>query len=155
MFRLFLRAEYHPAFQHIGAARKLCAERGQRTLFNFLGPLLNPARPSAQLVGCPARNSAKQWPRAAIPRRAPWHGGVRQAQTPRPAHLDELSTLAKTRWRSFIRPTGSTVHAPAGEFSGSTRHVVDLAAAIAWPTLKSSGRILARDEPARSATRSC
>jgi hypothetical protein len=27
------------------------AERGQRTIFNFLGPLLNPARPNAQLVG--------------------------------------------------------------------------------------------------------
>jgi len=28
-------------------------ERGQRTIFNFLGPLLNPARPSAMLVGVP------------------------------------------------------------------------------------------------------
>ena len=44
---------YHPAFKHIAPARKLCAERGQRTLFNFLGPLLNPARPTAQLIGVP------------------------------------------------------------------------------------------------------
>ena len=44
---------YHPAFKHIAPARKLCAEAGQRTLFNFLGPLLNPARPSAQLIGVP------------------------------------------------------------------------------------------------------
>src|SRR5215469_12328535 len=52
-FAFFFAPSYHPAFKHISAARKLCAERGQRTIFNFLGPLLNPALPSAQLVGVP------------------------------------------------------------------------------------------------------
>ncbi|MCI0536696.1 MAG: anthranilate phosphoribosyltransferase [Verrucomicrobiales bacterium] len=52
-FAFFFAPRYHPAFKHIGPARKLCAERGQRTIFNFLGPLLNPARPTAQLVGVP------------------------------------------------------------------------------------------------------
>jgi anthranilate phosphoribosyltransferase len=52
-FAFFFAPKYHPAFKHIGPARKLCAERGQRTIFNFLGPLLNPARPTAQLVGVP------------------------------------------------------------------------------------------------------
>jgi anthranilate phosphoribosyltransferase len=52
-FAFFFAPNYHPAFKHIGLARKLCADRGQRTIFNFLGPLLNPARPSAQLVGVP------------------------------------------------------------------------------------------------------
>jgi len=52
-FAFFFAPNYHPAFKHIAAARKLCAERGQRTIFNFLGPLLNPARPSAQLIGVP------------------------------------------------------------------------------------------------------
>jgi anthranilate phosphoribosyltransferase len=50
-FAFFFAPQYHPAFRHIGPARKLCAERGQRTIFNFLGPVLNPARPSAQLIG--------------------------------------------------------------------------------------------------------
>ncbi len=50
-FAFFFAPHYHPAFKHIAAARKLCAERGRRTIFNFLGPLLNPARPDAQLVG--------------------------------------------------------------------------------------------------------
>jgi anthranilate phosphoribosyltransferase len=50
-FAFFFAPAYHPAFKHIALARKLCAERGQRTIFNFLGPLLNPARPSAMLVG--------------------------------------------------------------------------------------------------------
>jgi anthranilate phosphoribosyltransferase len=52
-FAFFFAPKYHPAFKHIGPARKLCAERGQRTIFNFLGPLLNPARPTAQLIGVP------------------------------------------------------------------------------------------------------
>ena len=50
-FAFFFAPNYHPAFKHIGPARKLCAERSQPTIFNFLGPLLNPARPGAQLVG--------------------------------------------------------------------------------------------------------
>src|SRR5258705_11187457 len=52
-FAFFFAPNYHPAFKHIGPARKVCAARGQRTIFNFLGPLLNPARPTAQLVGVP------------------------------------------------------------------------------------------------------
>ena len=52
-FAFFFAPHYHPAFKHLAPARKLCAERGQRTIFNFLGPLLNPARPSAQLIGVP------------------------------------------------------------------------------------------------------
>jgi anthranilate phosphoribosyltransferase len=52
-FAFFFAQKYHPAFRHIGPARKLCAEKGQRTIFNFLGPLLNPARPSAQMIGVP------------------------------------------------------------------------------------------------------
>ena len=52
-FVFLFAPNYHPAFKHIAPARKLCAERGQRTIFNFLGPLLNPAKPTAMLVGVP------------------------------------------------------------------------------------------------------
>ncbi|RME94121.1 MAG: anthranilate phosphoribosyltransferase, partial [Verrucomicrobia bacterium] len=52
-FVFLFAPRYHPAFKHIAPARKLCAQRGRRTLFNFLGPLLNPARPTAQLMGVP------------------------------------------------------------------------------------------------------
>ncbi len=52
-FAFFFAPHYHPAFKHIGPARKLAAEKGRRTIFNFLGPLLNPARPTAMLVGVP------------------------------------------------------------------------------------------------------
>jgi len=39
---------YHPSFAHIAPVRR---ELGVRTLFNLMGPLLNPARPSHQLLG--------------------------------------------------------------------------------------------------------
>jgi anthranilate phosphoribosyltransferase len=39
---------YHPAMEHAAAARK---EIGIPTVLDFLGPLTNPARPAAQLVG--------------------------------------------------------------------------------------------------------
>jgi len=39
---------YHPAFKHIAPVRR---GMGIRTLFNFMGPLLNPARPTHQLLG--------------------------------------------------------------------------------------------------------
>jgi anthranilate synthase/phosphoribosyltransferase len=39
---------YHPAFKNIGGPRK---ELGFRTVFNMMGPLLNPARAKSQVVG--------------------------------------------------------------------------------------------------------
>jgi anthranilate phosphoribosyltransferase len=43
---------YHQSLRHAGAARR---ELGVQTAFNFLGPLANPARPTAQAIGCANR----------------------------------------------------------------------------------------------------
>jgi anthranilate phosphoribosyltransferase len=40
---------FHPGMRHAAAPRR---ELGIPTVFNFLGPLTNPARPDAQAVGC-------------------------------------------------------------------------------------------------------
>jgi len=42
---------WHPAFKRIGPVRKLLAARGERSVFNILGPLLNPGRPAHILLG--------------------------------------------------------------------------------------------------------
>ena len=47
-FVFLFAPHYHPAFAHIAPVRR---ELGVRTLFNLMGPLLNPARPSHQLLG--------------------------------------------------------------------------------------------------------
>ena len=41
---------FHSSMRHVGPAR---GQLGVPTVFNFLGPLTNPARPAAQAVGCP------------------------------------------------------------------------------------------------------
>jgi len=41
-------AAFHPGFRHAGAVR---AQLGVPTVFNYLGPLCNPARPEASAVG--------------------------------------------------------------------------------------------------------
>ncbi len=50
-FVFFFAPAYHPAFKHIAPARKALAAMGQRTIFNFLGPLVNPGRPARILLG--------------------------------------------------------------------------------------------------------
>jgi len=42
---------YHPAFRAVAPVRQFLASQGQTSIFNMLGPLLNPARPSFQLAG--------------------------------------------------------------------------------------------------------
>ena len=44
----FFAQKYHTSMKYVGAIRK---ELGFRTVFNILGPLTNPARPSIQLLG--------------------------------------------------------------------------------------------------------
>src|SRR3954463_1525770 len=43
--------DYHPTFRALASMREHLARKNQRTIFNLLGPLLNPARPSRQFVG--------------------------------------------------------------------------------------------------------
>src|SRR4051812_18220442 len=50
-FVFFFAPSYHPAFKNIAPVRKALAARGQRTVFNILGPLINPGRPAHVLLG--------------------------------------------------------------------------------------------------------
>lgn len=47
-FAFFFAPLYHPSFRHAGGVRR---ELGIRTIFNFLGPLLNPAGARRQAIG--------------------------------------------------------------------------------------------------------
>lgn len=53
---------YHAATKHIAMVRK---ELGVRTVFNFLGPLANPAGVTRQLIGVPNKEIAKKLAKAA------------------------------------------------------------------------------------------
>lgn len=89
----FLFAQrYHPAFKAVGPVRKVLGEEGTPTIFNAIGPLLNPAIPSHQLAGV---FSEKLLPVYAevfrlLGRKRAWvaHGA---------GGLDEVSTLGPTK----------------------------------------------------------
>jgi anthranilate phosphoribosyltransferase len=50
-FCFLFAPNFHPAFKEIGPVRKALAAEGQRTIFNILGPLINPAKPAYELLG--------------------------------------------------------------------------------------------------------
>lgn len=50
-FVFFFAPAYHPTFKNIGPVRKALAAKGQRSVFNILGPLTNPGRPAHVLLG--------------------------------------------------------------------------------------------------------
>jgi len=110
-FAFFFAPKYHPAFREIAPARKLCAERGQRTIFNFLGPLLNPVRPAAQFIGVPQPELCQPIGQVlqllgarrgmVVSGEVPFSGAV--------AHLDELSTLGDNCIAEFYQERGFSV----------------------------------------------
>jgi anthranilate phosphoribosyltransferase len=105
-FAFFFAPSYHPAFKHISAARKLCAQRGRRTIFNFLGPLLNPARPSAQLIGVSRPELCETLARV-LQSLGIRRGMVVSGQVGS-AWLDELSTLGENTIAEFYQDRGFT-----------------------------------------------
>lgn len=109
-FAFFFAPNFHPAFKHIAPARKLCAELGQRTIFNFLGPLLNPVHPSAMLVGVPRPDLCPPLARVLQSlgvRRGMVVTGKIGNRTPATGNsLDELSTLGENFVAEFYHEHG-------------------------------------------------
>lgn len=112
-FAFFFAPKYHPAFKEIAPARRICAERGQRTIFNFLGPLLNPARPSAQLIGVPGPELCEPMARvlqALGARRGMVVSGEVTIEAPGAKHriawLDEFSASGESRIAEFYQERG-------------------------------------------------
>ncbi|MDX1679285.1 MAG: anthranilate phosphoribosyltransferase [Akkermansiaceae bacterium] len=87
---------YHPAFKAVVPVRKALAEKGIRTIFNLMGPLLNPVRPQCQLVGvfgrefCPTFADILQ----RLGRESAWavHGSTADGGV-----VDEVSLMGPTR----------------------------------------------------------
>lgn len=103
-FAFLFAPNFHPAFKNIAPARKLCAARGQRTIFNILGPLLNPAQPSAMLVGVPRPELCEPMARA-LQSLGVRRGMVVCGQVDS-KNLDELSSLGTTHIAEFYQGCG-------------------------------------------------
>jgi anthranilate phosphoribosyltransferase len=101
-FVFFFAPGYHPAFKHIAPVRKALASRGQRSVFNILGPLINPGRPAHVLLGV---YSAALVPKLATALDSLGTGaglaahGIIDAQR----GIDELTTATANRVQGFGR----------------------------------------------------
>ncbi len=50
-FTFLFAPNFHPAFAHVAPVRKALGAQGKHTIFNILGPLINPARTPYQVMG--------------------------------------------------------------------------------------------------------
>jgi anthranilate phosphoribosyltransferase len=98
-FAFFFAPKFHPSFKNISQARKICANKGIRTIFNFLGPLLNPAKPSHQLVGVP--NPSLCEPIAYVLKNLELKSGMVVCGQPGNGFLDELSVIGQNTCAIF------------------------------------------------------
>ncbi len=93
-FAFFFAPRYHPAFRNIAPARALCAQQGRRTVFNILGPLLNPAHPRAQIIGVPGSELCE--PMARVLRHLGIDRGLVVCGQAGDGWMDEVSILGPT-----------------------------------------------------------
>lgn len=87
---------YHPAFKAVVGVRKMLAARGVRTIFNLIGPLLNPAKPQCQLVGVFSRDLCPVFAEILerLGRESAW---VVNGATADGRSVDEVSLMGSTR----------------------------------------------------------
>jgi anthranilate phosphoribosyltransferase len=86
---------YHPAFRVVAPIRRKLAEQGMATVFNLLGPLLNPVQPETQLIGVYSPIILEKYGVALreLGRKRAWvvHGQVASG-----TGMDEVSLLGET-----------------------------------------------------------
>ena len=99
-FCFFFAPAFHPAFKEIIPVRKEMAAEGKRSIFNILGPLINPDRPARQLLGVFQPGWVK--PLAEALDRLGLTGGFAVcSQLPHGGHMDELTTVGPNRMAGF------------------------------------------------------
>ena len=150
-FAFFFAPNFHPAFKHIAPARKLCAGRGQRTIFNFLGPLLNPAHPSAILVGVPRAELCEPLARVlqslGVGRAMVVAGKIGHQQSEAGNFLDELSTLGENTVAEFYHERGFATSVLSPEaFPLQPATLADLLGGDKFQNAEITRRILRGDE---------
>lgn len=99
-FVFFFAPAYHPTFKHIAPVRKALAARGQRSVFNILGPLINPGRPAHVLLGTFSAASVPKLA-SALETLGTKGGLAAHGIIDRERGIDELTTATTNRVRGF------------------------------------------------------
>ena len=95
-FTFFFAPEFHPAFKAVSPARKILAAEGKKTIFNLLGPLVNPGRPAHVMIGVYAERLVEPVA-AALDALGVRRGLVVHGTAPGGVVLDELSVCGRCR----------------------------------------------------------
>gem|GEM_PF-33405 len=115
----FFAPAYHPAFKSIGPVRKSLATQGRRTVFNILGPLINPGRPAHVLLGVFAESAVPTL--AGAFQALGTHAGVAVHGILGPGRgIDELTTATVNRVRGFGRLSALDATWHAADFGFET-----------------------------------
>jgi len=97
-FAFLFAPAYHKIFKTLQPLRQYLAQKGLRTVFNIIGPLINPARPNIQVVGVYAPDLTERMGEAlknmGLMRAVAVHGYTSDAKD---AGLDEFSNLGPNR----------------------------------------------------------
>ena len=139
---------FHPAMKYAQPAR---AELKMRTVFNLLGPLLNPAQPSAMLAGVPRPDLCEPLARVlqslGVRRAMVVAGKIGNRKSEIGNFLDELSTLGENTIAEFFQERGFTVSTTAPEaFPLRPATIADLLGGDKNQNAEIVRRILAGDE---------
>lgn len=142
---------YHPAFKKLAPLRREVAQHGSRTIFNLIGPLLNPTHPPFQMIGVPNLNLPEKYIHA-LSKMGIQRGAVVCGKTETGDPMDELSVLGETIWwewnqnkfKSFtISPQSFSFHAGKSQELEvqSAQHSADIITHI----LKGEDKTIRRD----------
>jgi anthranilate phosphoribosyltransferase len=122
-FGFMFAPKYHAAMQHVQPARKAL---GVRTIFNFLGPLTNPAGADRQLVGVADRHYQETIAEALV-----GLGSVRALVVRAEDGLDELSISSPTRVIEVADGGTSEWYAEPAQFGLAPAELDDVAGGTA------------------------
>jgi anthranilate phosphoribosyltransferase len=124
-FVFFFAPGFHPAFKHVAAVRKALAVPGRRTVFNFLGPLINPGRPAHVLLGTFSEAWAIRL--ATTMETLGTRAGLAVTGVIDDGRgIDELTTATINRVRGFGRLAAVDDRWPAGRFGFRTAPFTDI-----------------------------
>ena len=146
-FAYFFAPAWHPAFKAVVLPRRRLAARGQRTIFNLLGPLINPGRPAHTLLGVASLPLVEKMA-AALDSLGGEAGLVVHGIIDAERGIDELTTATVNR----VRGTGDFRHLVtewrASDFGLPAAPFADLQGGDLDANLALTGAVLAGDGPA-------
>lgn len=116
---------FHPAFKEIMPVRQQLAAKGQRSIFNVLGPLINPAAPAHQLLGVYSP-SVVEMLGDSLNELGLESGLVVHCELSDGRGMDELSVVGSNKVKGFGRLVDTNEMWSADDFELPTADVSDL-----------------------------